>query len=249
MAKKKIKNFQVDPYFVNGQHRITINVVGAGGTGSLLVTKLARLSMALNHLEHPGLFVKLIDFDKVEEFNVGRQMFTKNDIDDYKADIIISRINNAFGLDWMAKCDIYDEKDAEANIVISCVDNVVARKFILENFYTEQGFYVNDLDKKYLHIDCGNGRNYGQVILSDYNKKLKNIIDVFGKLEQYDNEDNQGKGCSYNDVLNEQDLFINDWVSLYAVQILRDLFLNKIIDYQGFFFNTEEHLTQKLMIV
>ena len=38
--------------------------------------RIARLSKALNHLGHPGLFVRSIDFDKVEPHNVGRQMFT-----------------------------------------------------------------------------------------------------------------------------------------------------------------------------
>src|SRR5690606_27230332 len=106
-----------------------------------------------------------------------------------------------------------------------------------------------DTRKNYLLFDCGNARNYGQVIMCDHSKKLKNIFDVYGKqLGKQDNIEQQGRGCSYAESLLEQDIFINDWVSLYMVTLLKDLLLVKEIDYQGFFFNTEDCLTQKLMI-
>lgn len=245
-----MEKFKTDPYFINGQHRITINIVGAGGTGSLLVTKLARLSQALNHLEHPGFFVKCIDFDIVEPHNVGRQLFTSNDVGCYKSDVLIEKINHAFGLDWERIIKPYDShKDSEANITISCVDNINTRMEMLDAFYIKQENYIGDTHKKYLFLDCGNARDFGQVVLSDYGKKLKNMKDIFGEdIHKQDTVEIQGQGCSYQDRLNEQDLFINDWVSLYAITIIKDLLFKKEIDYQGFFFNTSDYLTQKIIL-
>ena len=244
-----MEKFNIDPYFINGQHRITINIVGAGGTGSLLVTKLARLSQALNHLDHLGLFIKLIDFDKIEPHNVGRQMFTLNDVGHYKSDVLISKINHAFGLDWEMTVEPYNSDiDDKCNITIAAVDNVVTRQLMLKAFYRKHGSYTPDIKKKYLFIDCGNARDYGQIILSDFNKKLKNIDSIIPNWDKQDTIEQQGQGCSYAESLLEQDLFINDWVSLYAITIIKDLLFKKQIDYQGFFFNTSDYLTQKIMI-
>ena len=87
-------NIKTPPYFINGQHRITISLIGAGGNGSLILTKLARLNEALIHLDHPGLYVYVTDFDIVEQHNIGRQLFTKGDVGSFKADCLISKINH-----------------------------------------------------------------------------------------------------------------------------------------------------------
>lgn len=237
------------PYFINGMHRITINIIGAGGTGSLIVTKLARLNKALNELEHPGFYVNLIDYDIIENNNIGRQMFTENNIGEFKADVVISNINRAFNLDWDTKLRPFvPETDCYSNIVISCVDNVSTRENILDSFYDDKKGYNNDVSTKYYLIDCGNARDFGQVILSDYNKELKNINDIAPNWKKQDTEEEQGAGCSYLDSLSKQDLFVNDWVSLFAVNMIKELIFDKRINYQGVFFNSKECLTQKMKL-
>ncbi len=233
------------PYLINGVHRITINLIGCGGTGSLVATKLARFHKALNFLDHPGLFVTIIDPDKVEEFNIGRQMYVDSDIGRYKADATIQKINFAFNLDWEAKNRIFGKQDTSVNIVISAVDNVRTRKQINKAFFGSQG--GRDLSKRYFLIDCGNGRDYGQVVLTDHKKKHKTIFDLFPDLEKHEERDDQGD-CGYFELLQKQDLFINDWVSIHVMAILKDLYMKKQIDYQGFFFNSDEFQTQKIMI-
>lgn len=57
----------IDNYLVNPQHPVTVNLIGAGGTGSQVLTCLARLDVALRGLGHPGLFVTLYDPDIVTE--------------------------------------------------------------------------------------------------------------------------------------------------------------------------------------
>lgn len=241
-----MKAINTDPYLINGQHRITVNVVGCGGTGSILITKLARLNEALIHLEHPGLYVTAIDYDTVEEHNVGRQMFTRNDIGHFKANVLISKINMAFGYDWDCLNRKFKHGDHRCNILISCVDNVTARKKMMESFFEKSNSF--DTTKRFYYVDCGNARNFGQVIITDKDRKLKSIEDIAPNWNKQNTKKLQGEGCNYLDRLNEQDLFINDWASMYAITIIKDLLFEKRLNYQGFFFNTNRYETGKLMI-
>ena len=49
---------------------VTVFVIGAGGTGSQVATGLARISVALQALGHPGLHVTVFDPDTVTEANI-----------------------------------------------------------------------------------------------------------------------------------------------------------------------------------
>ena len=96
-----------DSYLMSPQHPVTVNLIGAGGTGSQELTCLARLDTALRGLGHPGLFVTLYDPDTVTEANIGRQLFGPSDLGQNKAQCLVTRINNFFGNDWKAQADIY----------------------------------------------------------------------------------------------------------------------------------------------
>ena len=61
-------------YFFSPTHPITIALVGAGGNGSLLLARLARLDHALFQMGHPGLHLTVFDGDTVQPSNVGRQL-------------------------------------------------------------------------------------------------------------------------------------------------------------------------------
>ena len=87
-----------DPYLMQPTHPITIILIGVGGSGSLLLARLARLDYALRQMDHPGLHITAYDDDKVEYFNIGRQNFSFNDIGEFKASMMISKINRTFGL-------------------------------------------------------------------------------------------------------------------------------------------------------
>lgn len=62
-------------YLVNPLHPVTVNLIGGGGTGSQILTSLARLDVTLRSLDHPGLHVTLYDPDTVSQSNIGRQLF------------------------------------------------------------------------------------------------------------------------------------------------------------------------------
>ena len=69
-----------DRYLLNPHHPVTVFVIGAGGTGSQVITNLARMSMALQALGHPGLHVTVFDPDTVSQANIGRQLFSETEL-------------------------------------------------------------------------------------------------------------------------------------------------------------------------
>lgn len=50
-----------DKYLLSPYHPVTVLVAGAGGTGSQVITNLARMSVALQALGHPGLHLTAFD--------------------------------------------------------------------------------------------------------------------------------------------------------------------------------------------
>lgn len=97
-------------YILNPSHRVTVNLVGAGGTGSQVLSALARMDYALYKLGHPGLYVRVYDDDVVTDANIGRQLFRGADIGQNKANVLVTRINTFFGVDWEAVQERYGEK-------------------------------------------------------------------------------------------------------------------------------------------
>lgn len=59
-----------DSYLLKPYHPVTIHVAGAGGTGSQVITNLARMNVALQALGHPGLHVTVFDPDIITEANI-----------------------------------------------------------------------------------------------------------------------------------------------------------------------------------
>lgn len=87
-----------DRYLLNPYHPVTVFVIGAGGTGSQVATGLARISVALQALGHPGLHVTVFDPDTVTEANIGRQLFSGSELGLNKAVALVTRINRFFRL-------------------------------------------------------------------------------------------------------------------------------------------------------
>jgi len=85
-----------------------------------MVSKLAQINAALKKLGHPGIHLKLIDDDVVEQHNVGRQLYSLSDIGKNKAIVCIERINRFFGTIWEALPIRVDYPDyLKTNIIIT----------------------------------------------------------------------------------------------------------------------------------
>ena len=242
----------IDNYLVNPQHPVTVNLIGAGGTGSQVLTCLARLDAALRGLGHPGLFVILYDPDIVTEANIGRQLFGPSDLGQNKAQCLVTRINNFFGNDWKAQPDIYPTvlKDARrdnlANITITCTDNIKSR-IDLWNLLKAlpQPTYCT------YETHFGNTQTTGQVVMGTVPKKIKqpasklyetvSSLKVITRFVRYSRvkEEESGPSCSLAEALDRQDLFINSTLAQLGCNILWKMFRNGMIEHHGLYLNLE----------
>lgn len=92
-----------DNYLLKPYHPVTVFIIGAGGTGSQVITNLARMDTALQASGHPGLHVTLFDPDTVTQANIGRQLFSEAELGMNKAIAAVTRVNRFFGTAWMAE--------------------------------------------------------------------------------------------------------------------------------------------------
>lgn len=245
----------IDNYLVNPQHPVTVNLIGAGGTGSQVLTCLARLDAALRGLGHPGLFVTLYDPDIVTEANIGRQLFGPSDLGQNKAQCLVSRINNFFGNDWKAQPDIYPTvlKDARrdnlANITITCTDNIKSRIDLWNLLKALPQPTYCTYETPLYWMDFGNTQTTGQVVMGTVPKKIKqpasklyetvSSLKVITRFVRYARvkEEDSGPSCSLAEALDKQDLFINSTLAQLGCNILWKMFRNGMIEHHGVYLN------------
>lgn len=246
----------IDNYLLNPQHKISVALIGVGGTGSQVLTSLGRMNYALQRLGHPGLYVTAYDADIVTEANCGRQLFSQQEIGLNKANVLVTKINMFFGTNWQSKAEMFGEKSKAANIVISCVDTVGARLSIDKNLRNNTHGY--DYDRFIYWLDFGNLMDRGQVVIGTAghsigqpNKKfcvpiLKSVTDLF-KLEKV-NEKESGPSCSLAEALSKQDLFINSTLAQFGCAMLWKMFTKGVIDVHGIYLNVNTMRTTPIPI-
>lgn len=230
------------PIIMRGErHAISITVIGCGGTGSVLLQHLARINKSLIALGKKGIILTCVDPDKVTEANLGRQLFTQQDIGRPKAIVMVERINRFYGTNWIAIAEKFDKNITEydyfpGNLVISCVDNVATRKWIA-NYINRQSLrrYRENVQNE-LWIDTGNRKDFGQVILSTEIPKIPNALDMFPQAAKDENKDDT-PSCSLAEALGKQDLFINSMVALTTAQLVWDITQKPEINWRGAFIN------------
>lgn len=201
--------------------RIAVVLVGAGGTGSHMLTALVQLHLALRALGHPtGLEVIVIDPDEVTESNVGRQMFFPGDVGRFKCEALVTRVNMTYGLAWEALARPFTRALLARNyarpVLVGCVDNRAARKQMAEYFHSQSGAYW---------LDCGNTDRTGQVVLGFSGLRDVEALPHVGQLfpdlidPRLDEED-ATPSCSLAVSLERQDLFINRAIALAGANLL-----------------------------
>ncbi len=144
-----------------GEREATIVLVGCGGTGSFLAEAVCRLLMGR------AADLYLVDMDRVEEHNIGRQAFGTEDLDRFKAQVLAERLARRFGCtvgysvqpyDRTLHSKVFGRQSGHLRLLIGCVDNSAARRQIAATL---------DGRSDVLWLDCGNGRNSGQVLLGN----------------------------------------------------------------------------------
>ena len=103
MNTEKPKVHFTDNYLLNPTNPILVNLIGAGGTGSKVLTALMEMNHSLIELGHSGLQIRLWDDDIVTNANLGRQRFAESETGLYKSVALINRANRFSGTNWKAE--------------------------------------------------------------------------------------------------------------------------------------------------
>lgn len=222
---------------------INITMVGAGGTGSALLTELFQLSYLLEQLSNGEVYLNVIlyDGDTVSQSNVGRQGFWATDVGLPKASTLVSRFN-AFGqVNWLAVDKMFTVHDLsrQTDLLITCVDSAMVRSSI-----------ATQLTSRALWLDTGNDRDSGQVVLGQLcnqeNKLIPNVFDLYPSLANI--EDKPEDSCSHEQALAKQDFGINKKVALEAAGLVWQLLRYGKIERHGSFINIADGTTHPLPI-
>jgi len=224
---------------------VNVVVVGAGGTGSALMSRLMQLHFAMKELNHPGgLHVTLYDDDTVSPANIGRQCFFPQDVGQYKASLIVNRLNQCWGTNWKAVPKKLKKSDSiNADIIIGCVDSRKGRAAIIGSVNSYHCYY----------IDSGNSENSGQVVIGELvrtNRKavrLPHVADFFPDMVNAELDAKDDKpSCSVAEALQKQSLVINNTMANEVFNLLWMLFRNGKLNYSGKFVNLETGVSRPI---
>ena len=139
----------------------TIVLVGCGGTGSFLAEAICRLFIGRT----ASLY--LVDMDRVEAHNVARQAFDSGDVGGFKAQVLTQRLAQRFRCtigyaiqpyDSGLHARIFPAQPSRLHLLVGCVDNSQARQALAASLEGRSDVWW---------LDCGNGRNSGQVLLGN----------------------------------------------------------------------------------
>jgi hypothetical protein len=141
-------------------NNIGIMIIGAGGTGSALFQDLVRCDIKAD--------IYLVDGDRVQTKNIGRQHFSKKHVKKFKAECLVDTATAALGLSNLYYCNEYVNElnaigifsklqnwDYRKKIIVGCVDNHPTRKLIEEYLKGNSNYY---------YVDCANGQKTGEVV-------------------------------------------------------------------------------------
>ncbi len=149
----------------------TIVLVGCGGTGGFLAEAVCRLLLG----RQAQLY--LVDMDRVEPHNVARQAFDRSEVGHFKAEVLAERLTRRFGrevgysvlpYDRELHAQVFDNARSQLNLLLGCVDNAAARRAIAETLGAPIGGHgYPRATGSVWWLDCGNGRNSGQILLGN----------------------------------------------------------------------------------
>ncbi|OAI25179.1 MULTISPECIES: PRTRC system ThiF family protein [Methylomonas] len=215
--------------------KVNIELIGVGGTGSEVLTSLARIDYSMRHLGHPGFQVVAWDGDRVEPPNIGRQAFYPADIGYNKAVVSVQRINMLFGQDWRAEprmLEVAEINSHRFDLIITCVDIAQFRADIAKHPHKSSDA---------LWIDTGNGAQTGQVVMGRLNHDdqgpiaLPSVFDFHPELDGM--QDRNTPSCSMEEALANQDLPINRAIANVVMQLLWGLLRYGGTNWQGAYIN------------
>jgi molybdopterin/thiamine biosynthesis adenylyltransferase len=209
-------------------------IIGAGGTGSILLPSLIRFLRSRNYKNK----IIIADGDKYSDSNIDRQTFaiTKSGMNkaEYQSGVIVSHIpdmkNQIEFIDkFLSKEDI-SVLIEEKTLVINCVDNPAARKYVED---------YGDVLNNFIHICCGNEESTGQVQISIKKDGKRITPSIYKYSPNFDSTRDDRSGLSCEELANlpsgGQIIAANMMAASLALNYLLQIFDDHVFSSATFF--------------
>lgn len=185
--------------------------IGAGGTGGYFLKEFSRyLNGYMGNIKK----LVLVDGDTVEEHNLARQCFQKEDIGFSKAATLSDALHEAFGVQWdcfpvyLEKVEQLEHwldirKDEEIPVILGCVDNHGAR-MVMEEYFKKADNCI--------YFDSANEVQSGEVVLSYkfHGKQLSKLrSEIFPDVLRGDLRNVTEMSCEELNVVTPQHITVN----------------------------------------
>ncbi|MEF1335235.1 PRTRC system ThiF family protein [Vibrio rotiferianus] len=217
---------------------VEVILVGAGGTGSAVLSMLFQLHTTLVKLGGNGLNITVYDPKRVTAPNVGRQGFwSDGDVGHYKASLLVNRFNQFGEVNWKAVCGKYDSNAKACDLVITTVDSASARIDI--------GKILNQIGRKDSYwLDLGNAKEVGQCVIGsqqdgDGINTLPSPYQLFGtQWATIDESKISAPSCSTQEAISKQSFGVNQTLATLSISmVLYPLMRTGSLENFGFMFN------------
>lgn len=232
--------FKASTRFAGIHKHTSVALIGAGGTGSAMLSQLHKLHKSLMAIGEYGLEVTVFDPKRVTETNVIRQHFWSGaDIGHYKASLLVNRFNQFGGTNWLYRNEKYSPSFKDSfDLIITTVDSAKARLEIGENLKSASSRSTKDC----LWLDLGNGASGGNCYLGSQHS-IEGVdtppspYQIFkNDWESIDDSKISEPSCSAREALEKQNLGVNDAMASMAMfRILAPLMITGEIEIQGFY--------------
>ena len=233
------------------QRAVRIALIGAGGTGSDMAVRLAKMHRQLVALGGEGLDVTIFDPDAFSANNVGRQHASPSFVGLNKALALCHSLNMAYALNWRGIPQAFDVERAKRgyngfDLIVTCVDKAL--------FRAELGRSFRDAHTDTLWLDTGNGADLGQVVLGPLGTpyraalRLPNVFDLWPDLATMQAVDVEQPSCSAEESMTRQSWPVNQAAALVAAEMLWTLIRHGSLDYHGTSFHLRPLRTEPMWI-
>lgn len=243
----------------NWDRRVSVAVIGCGGTGSVVAGLLAWLDKALRTDQRGYLDVTLFDAGVVRPANLVRQPYSANEIGRPKSVVLADRLNSYHGTRWEAVPSMVTRKTTFRDLgmprlVISCVDTRAAR--------AEVARVLEDAGEPLYWLDFGNGVREGQYVLGEvypsrsryYGRtlpkdRLPTVAELFPQaVDPALDSPDDGPSCSAAEALASQGPFANQSVAVPGLSLLEVLLRQDEIHHHGAFIDAAHGYSTPLLI-
>jgi PRTRC genetic system ThiF family protein len=231
--------FALDPTFGRNAP-LSVALVGVGGTGGEVLSKLVHLHHGLIAFGWKGLNVVAFDPDTVAPANIARQRFFPSDVGCNKAITLVNRVNLTCGFGWEAVPQRFGGLYAKYNwdFVISAVDSRKSRRQI------HKAAFADRMGCWKFWLDLGNDVTTGQAILGTPRPRRSKLVhslpcatEMHPDLMDVSLPDDTTPSCSALEAIEKQDLLVNSMVATLGVDLLWQILRHREIAIHARYFN------------